>query len=434
MTADSNNNKVAHPLNQILYGPPGTGKTWQTANHAIAIIEDREVDEVKDDGREGTKEKFEKFKERGLVEMVTFHQSFTYEDFVEGIKPKLNKTELAFRIEDGIFKSICKRADESLDINLLLNAFADYVKEKEKEGKKIGLSSEKDDRYIIFEGNEIRFNGIESRWLSRRTVEKLYKQYQSGEIKSKEDIRLTEKSESASYGALKYYFPFLKRLEKFYKEEYPRKFVLIIDEINRGNIAKIFGELITLIESAKRSGADDEVTVTLPYSKDPFKVPNNVYIIGTMNTADRSIALLDTALRRRFEFFEMMPDLKHKDISTDVRNSTDARGIDLKKLLEIMNQRIVVLLDREHQIGHTYFLEISSIKELKKTFLNKLIPLLQEYFYDNWEKIDLVLNRNGFVVEVNILDKLFEDNSEDWEKEDKYIRIYESEGDKGESK
>lgn len=193
-----------------------------------------------------------------------------------------------------------------------------------------------------------------------------------------------------------------------------QNYVLIIDEINRGNIAKIFAELITLIEPSKRIGSKkDETTVTLPYSKEKFGVPNNLYIIGTMNTADRSIAPLDTALRRRFDFIEMMPNAEHSRISTDIEE------VNCQELLAAMNKRIHFLFDREHQIGHTYFMDIDDLDSLGAIFKNKIIPLLQEYFYDNWEKIDLVLNRNGFIedksaeLHKDILEKLPSYSAED---------------------
>ena len=170
------------------------------------------------------------------------------------------------------------------------------------------------------------------------------------------------------------------------------RYVLVIDEINRGNVARIFGELITLIEDSKRIGRDDEAWVILPGSRKPFGVPANLHVVGTMNTADRSIALLDTALRRRFEFEERMPDPHHPGVGADVG------GVDCRRLLEAMNRRIAVLLDREHQIGHTYFLRVDTREALAETFRNRIVPLLQEYFYDDWEKIRAVLNGNGFIV------------------------------------
>ncbi len=167
------------------------------------------------------------------------------------------------------------------------------------------------------------------------------------------------------------------------------RYVLIIDEINRGNIAKIFGELITLVEPSKRLGEKDEATATLPYSQKSFGVPSNLYIVGTMNTADRSIALLDTAPRRRFDFIEMMPD------PTWVEE--DIEGVDGQKLLTDINVRIKAELDREHQIGHTYLIEVKTIEHLARAFQHSILPLLQEYFYDDWEKIQRVLNHNPFI-------------------------------------
>lgn len=161
-------------------------------------------------------------------------------------------------------------------------------------------------------------------------------------------------------------------------------YVIIIDEINRGNIAKIFGELITLIEDDKRIGNINETRVVLPYTGDIFGIPNNVYIIGTMNTADRSIALIDTALRRRFEFIECMPDLSliPKDVD----------GVRLRKVVETINNRIEFLYDREHTIGHAYFMNVINFSDVVEVFLNKVIPLLQEYFYSDWDKIELILS------------------------------------------
>ena len=167
--------------------------------------------------------------------------------------------------------------------------------------------------------------------------------------------------------------------------------MLIIDEINRGNIAKIFGELITLLEDSRRIGRKDETRVTLSYSGEEFGVPDNLYVIGTMNTADRSIQLLDTALRRRFDFIEIMPDSGHSLIPQDVE------GIALRKMLGTMNERITRRLDREHQIGHTYLFGADTMEKVSKAFQNRIFPLLQEYFFDDWSKIRAVLGGNSFV-------------------------------------
>jgi 5-methylcytosine-specific restriction protein B len=180
----------------------------------------------------------------------------------------------------------------------------------------------------------------------------------------------------------------------------PLPFVLIIDEINRGNVSQIFGELITLIEPDKRLGKEEELEVTLPYSKEKFSVPSNLYIIGTMNTADRSVEALDTALRRRFSFEEMAPDYSLLEGST-------SEGIDLAELLKTINNRIEGLLDKDHVIGHSYFLRVSKDeKTLYDVFFDEIIPLLQEYFYGNFGRIALVIGR-GFVTSKPITQSIF---------------------------
>jgi 5-methylcytosine-specific restriction protein B len=167
--------------------------------------------------------------------------------------------------------------------------------------------------------------------------------------------------------------------------------VLIIDEINRGNVSRIFGELITLIEQSKRDGAAEALSVVLPYSKKSFSVPKNLYLIGTMNTADRSLAGLDIALRRRFEFREMPP-------KPELLDHVTVEGINIGQLLRVLNQRIEVLLDRDHCIGHAYFMPLENclphqgLGILGRIFRTKVLPLLQEYFFEDWERIKWVLN------------------------------------------
>ena len=179
-----------------------------------------------------------------------------------------------------------------------------------------------------------------------------------------------------------------ERGEQIVVEKNDKPYVLIIDEINRGNISKIFGELITLIEDDKR----EKLKVILPYSQEEFTVPKNLYIIGTMNTADRSIAALDIALRRRFAFREMMP--KSNLVPKKVEN------IMLREKFEEMNKRITILLDRDHQIGHSYFMNIETMDDLKNIWFNKIVPLINEYFYGDWEKMKLVIP--GFIKEEDV--------------------------------
>ena len=306
---------VSFPLNTILYGPPGTGKTYNSVFYSVRIIEKNETIFKSKNNNEVFK-KFKEYKDKNLIKFITFHQSYGYEDFIEGIRPQLENEskDLNYVIHSGIFKDMCNKA-----------------------------KSDKENNYV-----------------------------------------------------------------------------LIIDEINRGNISKIFGELISLIEPSKREGEKEEMEVILPYSKESFTIPKNLYIIGTMNTADRSIALLDIALRRRFNFIEIMPEYNVLKEVEDIK-------VDL--LLSSINEKIEFLLDREHTIGHSYFLNISTFEELVKVFKNSIIPLLQEYFYDDFEKIKTIFSNNGFIISKNISlnnqrKSIYKLNEEALKDKNNYKKIY----------
>ncbi|EPU8531657.1 McrB family protein [Campylobacter jejuni] len=391
-------------LNQILYGPPGTGKTYHTIDKALEIISKVEKIELPDENnRVDRKKLFNEYVKNGQIVFTTFHQSYGYEEFVEGIKPRMDKEnskEIEYEIKDGIFKELCEKALENRDSIKNFNFYIDKLKEKVK------IDDNNPEKYFELPNTKysiqyrngrtfrIKFDGMSKNHkdypVSIDNIEKLYKTSIADEIYN-----------SAYVKAI------LNYLKSQGLEDYKEKdektnspYIIIIDEINRGNLSKIFGELITLIEPSKRIGEKEELKVTLPYSGEKFGVPKNVYIIGTMNTADRSITSLDTALRRRFEFVEMMPDVS--------KLSMDCEGINLQELLKAINTRIEYLLDREKTIGHAFFVSVENLEDLKKVFQNKIIPLLQEYFYNDYALINAVLNDNGMI---------FEDK-----KDDKYLQ------------
>ena len=398
-------------LNQILYGPPGTGKTYTTIAKAIEIIRGKKVgkEEINDEEkRKVLKKQFDEYAQSGQIKFVTFHQSYGYEEFVEGLKAYTEDKNIHYRVEDGIFKEICKRIKEC---------------KEHKKWKVPQISEDRFDKlYDIYAANLPNYAKNETSNKKLKTSDGyefyLYKNTAQGiEARSassvdgnpmpmsKDSLKKILFDQDNSKSSYRYGTHPDAVLEDMLST---MPYVLIIDEINRGNISKIFGELITLIEPSKRLGAEDEIKVELPYSqhkkegeREKFGVPSNLYIIGTMNTADRSIALMDTALRRRFEFVEMMPQpellgtikIKYKDKDIDPKEIE----IDFTTMLKTINDRIEYLYDRDHTIGHAYFMPLkdsADISELASIFKNKILPLLQEYFYDDWEKIRLVLGDN----------------------------------------
>jgi len=373
----SDRKPLSFPLNQILYGPPGTGKTFHTINHALAIIENKNLAELKTataEDRQRLKSRFDKYVEEGQIGFITFHQSMSYEDFMEGIKPVLNESTVSYELVDGILKTLSEHAAGEA-INSFEVQYAKLFEEIKASGGLVLSTLVQKKAFTIKpypNGNLIvipEANNSTEIGISPRRIKRYINQ---------EDAYDTYMAPIAEYLKTKYPVSNFKGTKKPH--------VLIIDEINRGNISKIFGEMITLIETDKRKGNSEQLSVTLPYSKQTFSLPNNLFIIGTMNTADRSIALLDTALRRRFEFIEMMPDPSLLDNNMD--------GIDLCNMLTVMNERITFLLDRDHTIGHSYLMSVKTKSELASVFKNRIIPLLQEYFYTDWEKIRLVLGDN----------------------------------------
>ena len=456
------------PTNLILYGPPGTGKTYSTAKEAARLC-----GKLVPDDHETLMQTYQQLLAEGRIEFVTFHQSMTYEDFVEGRQPTTESDEdddsstAGFRLETvpGIFRRIARHAEtsrgrstsdeaitiegrqvfkmsigeaknpedahlfeESIAEGYVLLGFEDIDWSDDRYEKREAIIDAcktrghrytdvdvrsgavvmpfifrnwvcKGDIVIVSKGNSLfraigEFTGDyefhsrpEGGYAHRRTV-RWYWVDRKGVAVS--EIYTRNFMQKSIYGLFldELNTPVLNRYLNSQQTDSsvePEPFVLIIDEINRANISKVFGELITLLEPDKRLGQRNALKVRLPYSGDHFGVSSNLHILGTMNTADRSIALLDTALRRRFTFREMMPD------PSLLKGAVEACGLDLPTILATINERIEYLYDREHQIGHAYFIDCKSKIDVDTVMRHKVIPLLAEYFFEDWEKIAAVL-------------------------------------------
>lgn len=471
---------VLPPLNQILYGPPGTGKTYATIEMAVRIAN---PDFTDFGNREALHTEFRRLKEVRRIAFTTFHQSLSYEDFVEGIRPVLtnvedvttNSTSIDYEIKDGVFKELVSFAATvndtgkgtnsgiNLDLKLLQKAqvykmslgdannpadeeiyrfcieqncialgygedidFSEdktrqQIKERIKESGQIPtdrqlyttsaiayfkLEMQREDIVLVSNGNryiraigvvngdyefredaDIRFSQFRPvRWLQTDLNIPIKKVY--GKAFSQMTLYRMDKKAIANG---------LMELAEETHTPALRNHVLIIDEINRGNVSAILGELITLLEPDKRLGAPEELKVTLPYSREEFGVPPNLYLIGTMNTADRSVEALDAALRRRFTFQEVGPDphVIKREHDTGGQLTVGDLEIDLAKLLALLNRRIKALKDADHQIGHSYFLRVNDWKGLASAFNDRIIPLLREYFFANYGQLQLVVGK-GF--------------------------------------
>ena len=485
--------------NIIFYGPPGTGKTYTTAKRAVEICKTESEKELTDYSE--IMEKYNELKKKNRIEFITFHQSYGYEEFIEGIKPivlneddesedesennqesKTNikiENDIKYDIVDGIFKKFCDNARKAIietnnndnnDIPLEAIVWKVTVRGEVREdcfnnsrvridwnfddAGAVGFVEEvkKGDIIITTDGSRTKINGIavviddkgyilagEERDTTTRNVKWLAKNIDEN-IKNINKEKMLHRRTVARVPNMKVEDIIKLAKEKNQEElskivikENKDPYVFIIDEINRGNISKIFGELITLIEPTKRSGKKECISTKLPYSKEEFTIPDNVYIIGTMNTADRSIALMDTALRRRFKFEEMLPNY---DLLKDIFVEDEGVKVNIGAMLKVINERIEYLYDREHTIGHAVFLELkenNNIDKLENIFKKSVIPLLQEYFYEDYEKIRIVLGDNAkdedeqFILAVSIPKDIFEGDIGDIDiPEKKYIINYDN--------
>lgn len=436
-------NKNGHELNLILYGPPGTGKTYNTVIKAVEIIDGKTYNNYNE-----CLKRYRELMDKGRIAFTTFHQSYGYEEFIEGIKPDFDSDEIKYKRVDGVFKKFCNAAREikqtKSDKQELIKSNATVWKiSLDSAGRKgfefhnkclddsyirVGWDSDEDLSLVVDDGkvsaerfiddmeigdivlscwsqSEIDAIGVitgDYEWHDNEPRLKRFRKVKwlrTWRTREKYNIKALNQGKNLSQQAVyRLQIPIddiIKVLNEDPQEvkqnkieyDYDNPYVFIIDEINRGNVSKIFGELITLIEPSKRLGADEWMTCTLPYSGEKFGVPKNVYILGTMNTADRSLVQLDAALRRRFEFEEMMPKPELLGVTKD--------GIDLIKLLTEINRRITARLDREHQIGHSYFMKLgknSTVDDVQGIFKKNIIPLLQEYFFDDYESIRSILS------------------------------------------
>ena len=464
-------------LNCIYYGPPGTGKTYSCIRKAVQIIE-QVNDSIfeKDYSQTEVENLYKKYQADGRIAFMTFHPSFAYEDFVEGLKPFRNeKEDLYYDVEDGIFKQLSisasyalyltqqhrlldNRSSKSKNFDALYFEFIDYLKRMMLEEAKEVIFETKMAKAVylvnINQNSTISLSyeqGERTYQVTKSVIAKLYRKFDSTSHLDKERDTFTKLAGASKLSLYRAVFDRLKSFEntrdrtyryllngrKFmgqqvqnelylhmkkevshfdfqglHTEDYKKtgNFVLIIDEINRGNLPAIMGELITLIEPDKRAGQAHAISTILPYSKESFSVPKNLYILGSMNTVDRSITNIDTAMRRRFYFKEVapLPNLLNEKHNNQLKeeagsyhtNTTGGNKVDLQRLLTVINSRLTSLLDKEHTVGHAYLMPVLSSEDpnatLQYIFYEQLIPLFEEYFFNDNGKLHSLLGDDFF--------------------------------------
>lgn len=378
------------PLNQILCGPPGTGKTFKAMQQALSII-DPAFMALNTHNRAAIKGRFDALVKEKRIGVVSFHPNFTYDDFVEGIKATTDENNpLSYHVEDGVFKTLADEAGKGVGFTDPLHAAIQVLIEKqEQSASRLVLTTKQGKQFEIeYEGGKTFKVFPESMETSNTnyvaSISNVKKLYETG---NKQGIY------NPSYvdGLLRYLqnecgLKDFESGELSYLDSQP--FVLIIDEIHRGDVATTFGELISLIEPSKRAGCSEAMSVTLPYSKETFCVPANLYLIGTMSTLGKSRNNLDNGIRRRFEFVEIETDYDA------LARIPAIEGINIQRMVQTLNQRIELLLDKDHALGQSLFmplLDSPSLARLARIFERQIIPLLHSYFNRDWEAISQTL-------------------------------------------
>lgn len=374
---------IKHPNNIILYGPPGTGKTYNSIDKAVEIVTGIKRN------HEESKVIFDKMKKEGQIEFVTFHQNYSYEDFMVGIRPDIEFEHLRFKPYRGIFYEIAKKARENYFASKEQTAlaksfdqvFSEIIKPIEETNENVEITMVSGLKYKITDVSDTTIHFTKPSGGTQHTLS----------IQTLQDV--VEGIKEVTTGLSVYYNPLVKLIQEKRKpasngkKEKLKNFVLIIDEINRANISKVFGELITLLEEDKRIDAKNELRLTLPNGDKEFCIPTNLYLVGTMNTADKSIALIDIALRRRFEFIGFFPDYSKLE---------ESDGVFLKHInKEIYSRK----KSADYLIGHAYFMTgLDTFKIIK----NKIIPLLMEYFSGKTEVVEEIFKNSSWSIKYDI--------------------------------